>query len=351
MTLNSELARRTCLLAGAILVGILPGDGASAQTNTAVSPAQCASPGVPGDVRPNGPGDATEVSVAVFLVDLTRVDDVDQSVVADLIVFQSWTDSRLEAFEGCEIPLSRVWHPQLDFVNSGPKSLRRTGLADQIGVGPGGAVVHQQRYYGTFATYHNLRDFPFDRHVFQISLLSSEYDEDEVVLLINDEQTGRRDVLNISDWRIGEVEAVPGTYVMETTGRRLSTYEFQIDAQREMGFYIWKVMVPLTLIVAMSWAVFWLSGPQIGLSATAMLTLIAFQFAMVGVLPRLGYFTTLDKFTTGSTVLVFLALVEAVTTSYLEARDRHDDARRLDRNSRWLFPLGFFISTLVALTV
>ena len=285
------------------------------------------------------------------MVDLTKVDDVAQSLTGDFIVLLSWADPRVAELEGCQPPLASVWHPQLDFLNSGLMQPRRSEDVDQVEIGPEGLVQHQQRYFGSLATYRSLRDFPFDRHIFRISLLSTEYAEDEVTLVVNQAQTGRRDLLNISDWTIDSVSATTGTYVTETIGRRLSTYEFGISAQREVGFYIWKVIVPLTLIVAMSWTVFWVSpaqfGPQIGLSATAMLTLIAFQFALVGVLPKLAYFTVLDQFITGSTILVFVALVEAVTASFLVSKERTALALRLDTVSRWGFPAAFGLLTLL----
>ncbi|MFQ6024854.1 MAG: hypothetical protein ACE5NW_19265, partial [Acidiferrobacterales bacterium] len=95
----------------------------------------------------------------------------------------------------------------------------------------------------------------------------------------------------------------------------------------------------------MSWTVFWINpaqfGPQIGLSAMSMLTLIAFQFATTNMVPELGYFTTLDEFIAGSTVLVFLALVQSLTTSYLVSQERKLLALRIDRVSRFVFPLVF----------
>jgi hypothetical protein len=283
--------------------------------------------------------------VAIFMVDLTEVDDVAQTLSADLLVIQSWTDPRLAELEGCQFPLTSVWHPQLDFLNSGQMEPRRSASADQMEVGPDGLVQHQQRYYGSLATYHSLRTFPFDDQIFRISLLSPEYAEDEVRLVVNETQTGKRDLLNISDWTVDSITASIGTYRTETIGRPLSTYEYTISARRQVGFYIWKVIVPLILIVAMSWTVFWVSpaqfGPQIGLSATAMLTLIAFQFALVSVLPKLAYFTTLDWFIVGSTILVFLALVEAVAASFFVSKEKTALALRLDAVSRWAFPAAF----------
>ena len=338
-----------------LLFWLLPPVQGSAQSAQTLGGGACSLAGIRTDVRPDPAGQPTEVSVAMFMVDLTKVDDVAQTLTGDFIVLQSWADPRLAELEGCQLPLANVWHPQLDFLNSGPMQPRRSEDVDQVEIGPEGLVQHQQRYFGSLATYRSLREFPFDQHVFQISLLSTEYAEDELNLIVNQAQTGRRNLLNISDWTIDSVTATIDTYVVETTGRRLSMYEFGISARREVGFYIWKVIVPLTLIVAMSWSVFWVSpaqfGPQIGLSATAMLTLIAFQFALVSVLPKLAYFTVLDQFIVGSTILVFVALVEAVTASYLVSKEKTALALRLDAVCRWAFPAAFGLLILLVLVV
>jgi len=322
----------------------------STQSDPAQGAGPCSPVGIPTDARPNPNGPPTEVTVAVFMVDLTKVDDPSQSLTGDFLVFQSWTDPRLAELAGCRLPLTTVWHPRLDFLNSGAMQPRRATLADQVEIGPGGLVQHQQRYFGSLSTYHSLREFPLDRQAFLISLVSPDYAQDEVSLVVDERQTGRRSVLNISDWIVDSVYASLGTYSPETAvGRTLATYEFRIVAGRQVGFYVWKVILPLALIVAMSWAVFWISpiqfGPQIGLSATAMLTLIAFQFALVSVLPKLAYFTVLDEFIAGSTILVFLALVEAVLAVSLVAADKKAMALRMDAICRWAFPLtyGFLI--------
>jgi SNF family Na+-dependent transporter len=142
--------------------------------------------------------------------------------------------------------------------------------------------------------------------VFQISLLSPEYAEDELRLVVNHRQTGRRERLNISDWTVDSVHATLGTYVV---------------------------------------SLFWVSpaqfAPQIGLSATAMLRLIAFQFALVSILPNLAYFPVLDGFIVGSTIIVFLALVEAVAAVFLVSREKTQLALRMDKISRAAFPTAF----------
>jgi hypothetical protein len=72
-----------------------------------------------------------------------------------------------------------------------------------------------------------------------------------------------------------------------------------------------------------------------------MLTLIAFIFATTNMVPELGYLTRLDQFIIGSTILVFLALLQSVTTSYLVTTKREQVSLRMDLVCRVAFPLAF----------
>jgi hypothetical protein len=286
--------------------------------------------------------------VGIRMFDLSGINDVHQTLTGDFVVRLTWTDPRLIGFAGCQVPLAKVWSPQIDFLNSGRMSPRGP---DQVDIGPNGKVRYLQRYRGSLATYHNLVKFPFDAHKFRIWLSSFEYDENEVQLVVDQKMTGRRKLLNISDWTISGVKGSIDRTFAEAFDNFHSVYEFKISAQRQTGYYLWKVILPLCLIVFMSWTVFWISpaqfGPQIKLSATSMLTLIAFQFAMASILPRISYFTVLDKFITGSTVLVFLALLESLTTSFLVSKKKNELALRIDDVCRIAFPLTFVLMVLV----
>jgi cadmium resistance protein CadD (predicted permease) len=85
---------------------------------------------------------------------------------------------------------------------------------------------------------------------------------------------------------------------------------------------------------------------QIGISVTAMLTLIAYTFAIGNHLPKVAYLTRLDHFVLASTVLVFLALMEVVVASFQVRCGRVELARRIDRWARWCFPLMFVLIIL-----
>ena len=312
----------------------------------------CPAPNIHTDVRPNANGQPIKVTVGINMIDLMEINDIKQTLTGDFGVVLSWVDPRLSQLEGCEILVDDIWSPGLIFINSGRKF---TSRPKEVGIGPGGQVKYVQRYSGTFATYHHLSDFPFDKQTFLISLISLEWTEKDVQLVIDEKVTGQRKRLNISDWTIKGVEATVGRRYDPAFEKFTSRYDFHISAERIKAYYLWKVILPLCMIVAMSWCVFWINpaqyGPQIGLSATSMLTLIAFIFATTNMVPRLGYLTLLDRFIVFSTILVFLALVESLTTVYLVSKEKKELALLIDNISRFVFPITFGVLIITVLIV
>ena len=82
---------------------------------------------------------------------------------------------------------------------------------------------------------------------------------------------------------------------------------------------------------------------RIGVATSSVLTLIAQRFVLASLLPRLPYMTRMDYFTVGSTLLVFLALIGVVSTSYLAAINRDLMAERIDLSARVVFPAAFLL--------
>jgi hypothetical protein len=311
-----------------------------------VEPASCQPPELRTDIRPGDGGPPTEVKVGIRMVDLTQISDVDQTLTANMALSLVWKDPRLADLKDCRIALEKIWSPKIKFLNSGRMFADMPEVAN---IGVDGEVHYLQRYNTTLATYHNLQDFPFDNQVFRLTVWPIENTEDEVVLKVDEIFTGYRKQLNISDWIVKSVAGEINREYGEISNKYYSRYDFLISAERIIEYYIWKVIVPLALIVAMSWAVFWISpaqfGPQIGLSATSMLTLIAFIFATTNLLPKLAYLTILDEYILTSTLLVFIALVQSLTTTYLFSQGSEKVGIALDRICRWIFPIVFAVAS------
>ena len=305
--------------------------------------------------RPSSSAGPTPVGVGVLLNDLVTLDDVAQSFSTDLFLIMQWVDPRLaEPARGaslsiCALDGQRVWMPSVQF-----QGVRRFDkhYQDITGIDSLGVVTHAQRLNLEVAVPLDLRDFPFDRHTLAVEVQPGVFGVDEVQFEVLTGLTGIEERVSLTGWTLGAQSASIETRYAPRIRVNQTLFRFEVEAAREPRFYMFKMMVPLVLIIFMSWAVFWIDpqqvGPQLGLAATSMLTLIAYQFAFLGLLPRISYLTRADTFILSSSVLVFLALVEAIVAASLARSGRTERANRLDRTSRLAFPALLALITVFA---
>src|SRR5712671_7928824 len=302
--------------------------------------------------RPRAQDGPTQVSVGIWIADITSIDSAQQSFTAEIAVVLRWKDSRL-AHTGKGIvryPLEQIWHPRVGIVNETNSVSRK--MPDSVEVEPDGTVTYRQRYVGAFTQPLRLQSFPFDRQTFRIQLVAVRYQSNEVMFVpdqvwIQDglkEAGGISPSVTLPDWTIEKFELKPLVYALAPR-HQYSSYAFEFTASRNVQHYILKVILPLVLIVIMSWAVFWIdpikASSQVSIAVTSMLTLIAYRFAIDSQLPPLPYMTRLDVFILASTLLVFFSLIEVVATLILDNTQKKKRAVRIDRYCRVIFPVIF----------
>ena len=103
--------------------------------------------------------------------------------------------------------------------------------------------------------------------------------------------------------------------------------------KRRIGYYVIQVYVPDSLVVAISWIVFWLDqddmGGRVGLGITTILTIMFLLGSVNMSLPRVSYPKAIDWFLIVSFLLVFLVLVECIIVYILRPR-KHDSKKGAD---------------------
>src|SRR5882724_11391074 len=307
--------------------------------------------------RPNADSGPTQISVGIWVADISNIDSAQQNFTAELAVVLRWKDSRL-AHTGKGIvryPLEQIWHPRLSIVNETNSVSRK--MPDSVEVDPDGTVTSRQRYAGAFTQPLWLQSFPFDRQTFRVQLVAVRYQSNEVMFVpdqvwIQDGLKGAAGIspsVTLPDWTIEKWEVKPLVYALAPR-HQYSSYVFEFTASRNVEHYILKVILPLVLIVMMSWSVFWIdpttSSSQISVAVTSMLTLIAYRFAVDTQLPRLPYMTRLDALFLTSTLLVFFSLIEVLVTTVLDNNQQSERAKKLDRYCRVIFPAIFVIASI-----
>jgi hypothetical protein len=307
--------------------------------------------------RPGADDGPTQVSTAIWIVDISNIDSAQQNFTADIAVVLRWKDTRL-AHTGTgpvHYPLDEIWTPRVSIANETSSVVRK--FPESAEVEPDGTVLYRQRYVGAFTQPLRLRSFPFDRQTFHIQLVALRYGPDEVMFVpdqnwINNglrQGAGIASSITLPDWTIEQWNTKPETYAL-APGLEYSGYAFEFTAARNVVHYILKVILPLVLIVIASWVVFWIEpsepGIQLSIGMTSMLTLIAYRFAVDTQLPRLPYTTCLDAFILTSTLLVFFSLNEVLVTTILDNKQQTKLAKRIDRYCRVIFPVIFALATI-----
>jgi len=284
-----------------------------------------------------------DVEIKIILIDVEEIDSASQSFVANLVLVSRWRDPGLahDGPDSIRKGLDEIWHPRVQILNQ--QRLVQT-FPRSAEILPDGEVIYRQRYWGSFSQPLKLQEFPFDSQQLQFKLVEVGFGSIEVRLLTSPHSTVQ-DSLKIPDWKVVAWDFAAVDVQFDNELSHVNGMVFSLDVKRETRFFILKVLFPLMLIVAMSWMVFWidpsLAASQISVSVTAILTMIAYRFAIAGMLPRLNFLTSLDYFVMASTFIVFLALLEVVYTTHLSKVGQSEKAQAVDRKARWIAPLVY----------
>ena len=112
---------------------------------------------------------------------------------------------------------------------------------------------------------------------------------------------------SLPDFDVLSWEVAARPYVTAEGASGLAGFEMKIHIERQVTYYVLKIIIPLCLIVIMCWLPRWIdarqTGTNIGLSTTSFLTLVAYLFAITVHLPRVSYVTRMDRFILLSTLI------------------------------------------------
>ncbi len=306
--------------------------------------------------RPGPSATPTRVELALVVVEVAEILDADESFAVDFLLRARWRDERL-TWNQSDDPeasvyryrLSEVWHPRLLLIND--KGLDER-VPTQVEVTPDGWVVYRQRFHGLMSTPLALRDFPADTQRLPISVVSATNSPDDVELLVDEELVALLDRTPPAGWSLSMEDPQIGALRISPADRPTPQVTFYVRAQRDPSYFLWTMMLPLTLIVFMAWSVFWMDPsllpPQVGISTAAVFSMIAYRTALRVTLPKVSYLTKADVFILGCTVLVFFALAHVVAAGRYAKTDREETAHRMDRIGRWAYPITYLVILVVA---
>lgn len=286
-----------------------------------------------------------DVEIKMVMLDVDEVNNVNQTFTANLATAMRWQDHSLvhDGPSSISRPLADVWHPSIQILNQ--QRIVAT-FPQAVEIDPDGTVTYRQRYWGNFSQPLELKSFPFDSQRLKLTLANVGFGMRSVRLLPSP-NSGIAEQFSMPDWKVTGWDFVAVELPIEEDAAQVKGMVFSLDVKRDTSYFKYKVILPLILIVMMSWMVFWIDpslvATQISVSVTAMLTMIAYRFALAGLIPRLAFLTSLDFFVLVSTLAVFISMIEVLYTAHLATSDQLKKARLIDRHARWIMPLIYAV--------
>jgi hypothetical protein len=217
-------------------------------------------------------------------------------------------------------------------------------------VRPDGEAFYLERFSTTLqAPDFDFSDFPFDEQKFfiRIDVLAPEW----VFSL--------REIEGYSEVgeRLGEEEWVVTDFATSFSRgsifqRPVSRFNFEFSAERHVEYYFFRILLPLSVIIAVSWILFFLKdyAKRVDAAGANLLLFIAFNFAISNDLPRLGYLTFLDTLLISAFLVTAVVLVLSVYLRRQDMQGRHDFVATVDRYVITFYPLAY-IGTIATVTL
>lgn len=317
--------------------------------------------------RPPVTDETFVVDAGFLLFDINEIEESKETVEFEGALVLNWQDPR-EAFdpdaEGVpekvfkgSYELAEVydgWWPQVMLANQSG-SFNRQGVV--LRIEPDGTVWYVEEFDTSAETPMDLRYFPFDSQTLQLHFKFLGYSRDEVRFEPIEDHSKllpqQGNAIGNAAWSVVGFDVSAGTDPSAIAGPAItgegSTLRVDIIAERRSGYLLRVVVLPLALIVALSWVIFWMDRESLSnrmdISFIALLTVVAFQIMVEQALPAIPTFTLMSGFLAINYALVAATILVTLRVDQLDRAGRQAEGDRLDRRCRWIFPLLYFVAS------
>ncbi len=297
------------------------------------------------------------VKVGIELEQITSVDQVSENFAIVANIWMEWNDPAL-AFSpdecNCQLKIYRSINDFVDVEGSRWPEFRLYNQQAQrwtqnqiIVVQPNGTATYFEHFWTTLqAPDFNFRAYPFDTQDFFIRI-DSLYPEELYVYEPWPEKTAIGTQIGEEEWYITSINTNISTVEITALNSR---YSFHFEAARHLTFYVLRILVPILIIILLTYVTFLLKdyGKRAEIASANLLLFIAFNFTIAGSLPHLGYLTFLDAVLVATFVITGATVAYNLYLRWLATERQKEIAEGIDRVMAWLYPAAYIAALVLA---
>jgi hypothetical protein len=299
---------------------------------------------------PSEGGRPVVVAVGFTVLDFARVTPREESFDVTGTLSMSWRDPRLarpgESGERwVRVDPAQVWTPKIVFLNAVEQP--KPHNAPVVEVDARGNVSSWFVVSGKFSTEMDVHGFPFDTQALEVRVSAAD-DATAVRFEVKPEWVGIEREAFLSDWKLLGITARAGLHRSPPDPTEYAEFVAATRVRRHVAFYLWRVLLPLTLLVAVSWAVFWFEPtnlqPLISTCLAVLISLVAFNIGVDFALPKMPYLTLIDVHALIGFAFVAAAVVVVAQAHRHVVNGQVERAVRLQKSCRVVFPILYAIA-------
>ena len=197
----------------------------------------------------------------------------------------------------------------------------------------------------TLKSDFNFKAFPFDSQNLKFDLWAMAGDELEIDYTDLDFSFLFQDYssLRIPEWKVNDADIKSKSFYSAYHDENRIMYELEINIERQYGYYIYKVLIPILIILIVAWTALWIPSKEIEsrltITIVCLLSLIAYNFIVDKDVPKLDYLTLLDYLILLS--YLFAAIPTIFTVISYNFYVSNNNADKFDKSIKFYGPFTF----------
>ncbi len=232
----------------------------------------------------------------------------------------------------------------LEFSNAVDEwGLTRYNVMEEPEILPDGSKYQIMRIQGRFFQPFDLVNYPLDKQRLSVQLETSNDTYDKLVYLPDSNSSGYDPYMLIPGWNINDLRSTTfyhdyGTDFGQTGVPEASKYsalEFSLELSRVTNLFIWKLLLPLLIVLLTNWLALLLKPTLVevrtAMPATALLTTVFLQQASLDAIPQVSSLVLMDKIYALAYVIIILTFSHIIWDNTHLREDDPDNINRIKK--------------------